>query len=81
MDFERIARMARRTAKALERENKILQDEPRGPIIHEPGASEIGEWEGPGIPIEEYEDVSKMRKDKPEEYDIWSIVENITNGS
>ena len=48
-DLERIARTARRTAKALERENEIQQDRERSPNGCDREASEMGEWEGPGI--------------------------------
>lgn len=84
VDLDLVARTARKTAKALERENEILQDVPRNPIIHKLEASEMGEWEGLGIPREKYEDMSKVREDKPGGYDLWadlsSLKANITFG-
>lgn len=59
--MERISRTARRTAKTLEQENEILQGKERPPSVHEGEASEMGEWEGPGIPREEFNGVRKAR--------------------
>lgn len=76
-DLEWLTRTARRTIKALERENEILKNGPRGPIIHDLGASEMGEWEELGIPREEYEDVKKVREDKQERYDLWADLSSL----
>lgn len=76
-DLERIARTARRTTKALERENKILYDRERPTIIHDVEASEMGEWEGPGIPLEEFDGVRKARVEKPKGYDLWADLSSL----
>lgn len=49
-----------RATKALERDNEILRERPN--VIHDLKASEIGEWEGPGI--------SQARVEKLEGYDL-----------
>ena len=72
-DLERIARTARRTAKALKRENEILQDRERPPSVHKGKASEMGEWEGPGIPKEEFNRVRKAMTERREGYDLWAL--------
>ena len=72
MDLERIARTAKRTAKALKQENMILLDGKRSPIVHDGEASEMGEWKGFGIFKEKFDKVRKARAEKREGYDLWA---------
>ena len=39
-------------------------------MIHDLKASEMGKWEGPEIPMEEFGGVRKARVEKPEGYDL-----------
>ena len=68
-DLDRVARTARRATKALEVENEILQDRERPNVIHDLEGSEMGEWEGPSIPLDEYDGVRRAKADKPDGYD------------
>ena len=60
-ELEKVARIAKKTTKALEREKNVLQVGAMAPMIHDLEASEMGEWEELGIPREEFEGVSKAR--------------------
>ena len=71
-NLEGMARTARRTTEVLVRENVIISDRERSPSVHEGEGSERGEWEGPGIPGEEFEGVGHMRAKKREGYDLWA---------
>jgi hypothetical protein len=52
----------------------IPQDKKRSNVIHDLDGSEMGEWEGPNIPLDEFDEVRKMRIEKPEGYDLWLIL-------
>ena len=77
LDLEGIARTAWRTTEALERENVIIQDRERPPSVHEGEGSEMGEWEGPGIPKEEFEGIRHTRTKKKEGYDLWADLSSL----
>ena len=47
------------------------------PIIHDLEASEMGEWEGPGIPREEFDGVTKVEAEKPIGYDLWADLSSL----
>ena len=76
-DLEGMARMARRTTEALERENVIIPDKERSPSVHEGEGSEMGEWEGPGIPGEKFEGMRHTRIKKREGYDLWADLSSL----
>ena len=71
-DLERIARTARIATKALEVENEILQDRERPNIVHNLEGSEMGEWKGPRILLDEFDGVRREKKDKPNRYVLWA---------
>ena len=49
-DLEKVANTGRHATKALARENEILDDEGGHNVIHDLEGSDMGQWEGPGIP-------------------------------
>jgi hypothetical protein len=61
MCLERVAKIARRAIKALQKENGILQDGERPNVIHDLDGSEMGEWEGLDIPLDEFDEVRKVK--------------------
>ena len=83
-DLENITREARKATKALERENKIFHERERSNVIHDLEGSDIGDWEGPGIPVEEFDSVRRPKADRVDGYDLWadlsSLKANITFG-
>ena len=76
-DLERVARIARRATKALERENVIFQDKERPNVIHDLEGSEMREWEGPGIPLDEFDGVGHAKARKPNGYDLWADLSSL----
>ena len=83
-DLENITREARKATKALERENKIVHERERSNVIHDLEGIDIGDWEGPSIPIEEFDSVRRPKADRVDGYDLWadlsSLKANITFG-
>jgi hypothetical protein len=76
-DLDRVARVARRATRELEKENEIVQDRERPNVIHDLHGSEMGEWEGPSIPLDEFDRVGKTKVDKPEGYDLWADLSSL----
>lgn len=58
----------------MERKNEIIQDKERPSIIYDLEGSEMGEWEGHGIPLEGFDGVRKARIEKLEGYDLWATL-------
>ena len=83
-DLENIAREARKATKALERENEIVHDRERSNVVHDLDGSDVGEWEGPDILVEEFDSVRRPKADRVNGYDLWadlsSLKANITFG-
>jgi hypothetical protein len=70
LDLDRVVRVARKTYRELETENMILQDRERPNIIYNLEDSEMGEWEKPNIPIDEFDGVGVTKVEKPNGYDL-----------
>ena len=69
-ELDRVARVARRATKELERENVILHDRERPNIIHELEGSEMGEWEK--ISLDEFDGIGNAKVDTSNGYDLWA---------
>ena len=63
---------ARQATREIERENEILDNGGGRPVIHDLEDSDIGQWEGPGIPMDEVEAVKGPQVKKAGGYDLWS---------
>ena len=57
LNLENVAREARKATKALEKENEIVHDRERSNVIHDLDGSNVGDWEGPGIPVDKFDNV------------------------
>ena len=68
---------ARKATKALERKNEILQDRKRPNVIHDLDGSDVGEWEGQGIPLDEFDSVRRIKADKMDGYDLWADLSSL----
>ena len=71
-ELGKVASTARQAIRAVARENQILDEEREQPVIHELEDSDIGQWEGPGIPMDDVEAVKKPQVKKAGGYDLWS---------
>ena len=76
-ELEKVASAARQATKALVRENEVLDDVEGPNVIHDLEGSDVGQWEGPGISVEEFEAVRKPRVEKPCGYDLWSDLSSL----
>ena len=76
-ELDRVARIARRAIRKLERENVILHDRERPNIIHDFEGSEMGEWEGPRIPLDEFDGVGNAKVEKVSGYDLWANLNSL----
>ena len=83
-DLEKVGKEAKKATKALERDKEIFQDEERPNIIYDLDGDDVGEWEGPGIPLNEFDSVRRPKADRIYGYDLWadlsSLKADITNG-
>ena len=77
LDLDRVARVARRATRELEKENVILQDMERPNVIHDLKGSETEEWEGPEIPLDKFDGVGNAKVDKPNGYDLWADLSSL----
>ena len=75
--LDRVAKVARRANKELEKENAILQDGERPNVINDLEGNEMGEWQGPDIPLDEFDRVGKTKVEKPEDYDLWADISSL----
>lgn len=71
-NLEKVASTVRRATKAIEGENDILHDRIIPNVIHDLDDSEMGQWEGPDIPFDEFDHVRKLRAEKTKGYDLWA---------
>ena len=46
-------------------------------VIHDLDDSDMGQWEGPGIPLDEFEAVRKPRMEKLDGYDFWAVLSSL----
>lgn len=76
-DLEKVAIEARKASKALEEENEILKDRERPNVIYDLDGSDVGEWEGPSIPLDEFDGVRKPKADRPEGSDLWADLSSL----
>ena len=71
-ELEEVANATRQATKAVARENENLDDKGGHNVIHDLEGSDMGQWEGPRISIDEFEAVGKPRVEKTCDYDLWS---------
>ena len=71
-ELDRVAKVARKATRELERENVILHDKERSNIIYDLEGSEMGEWEGPKILLDEFDGVENTKVEKVSGYDLWA---------
>ena len=76
-ELEKVASTARQATRAIARENEILDDEGGHPVIHDLEDSDVGQWEGPGIPMDDVEAVKKPPVKKACGYDLWSDLSSL----
>ena len=76
-EFDKVARVARRATMELEKENVILHDRERPNVIHDLEGSEMGDWEGPGIPLYEFDGVGNAKVEKSSDYDLWADLSSL----
>ena len=76
-ELEKVASAARHATRAIERENEILDGEEGQRVIHDLEDSDIGQWEGPGIPMDGVEVVKKPQVKKAGGYDLWSDLSSL----
>ena len=71
-ELGKVASAARQATRGVARENEILDEEREQPVIHDLDDSDIGQWEGPGIPMDNIEMVKRTQVKKTSGYDLWS---------
>ena len=54
-DLKKVANATRHVTKALAKDNEILDDMGGPNVIHDLDDSDMGQWEGPEIPLDEFE--------------------------
>ena len=55
----------------------ILHDRKRPNVIHDLDGSEMGEWEGPGVPLDEFDGVGNAKVEKSSGYDLWADLSSL----
>ena len=64
--------------------NSFHKYKERPNVIHDLDGSDVGEWEGPSIPLDEFDSVRRPKADRVDKYDIWadlsSLKVDITSG-
>ena len=76
-ELDRVARVARRATRELERENVILHHKERSNIIHDLEGSEMGEWKGPKTPLDVFDGVGNTKMEKTSGYDLWADLSSL----
>ena len=76
-ELDRVARVARRATRESEKENVILHDREGPNVIHDLEGSEMEEWEGPGIPLDEFDGVHIAKVEKSTGYDLWADLNSL----
>ena len=76
-ELDRVARVARRAIRELERKNVILHDRERPNIIHDLEGSEMGEWGGPKFFLHEFDGIGNAKVEKASGYDLWADLSSL----
>ena len=76
-DLENVAREARKTTKVLERKNEIVHNRERSNVVHDLDGSDVGDWEGPDIPVDEFDSVRRPKANKVDGYDLWDDLSSL----
>ena len=71
-ELGKVASTAREATRAVVRENQILDEEREQPVFHDLEDSDIGQWEGPGIPMDDVTTMKEPPSKKAGGYDLWS---------
>ena len=56
----------------LKKDNVIVHDRERPNVIHELEDSEMGEWEGTGIPLDDFDGICNAKVKKSSGYNSWA---------
>jgi hypothetical protein len=75
--LDEMDRVARRVTKELEKENVILHDGKMPNVVHDLDGSDMGEWEGPDIPLDEFDGVGNAKVEKSSGYDLWADLSSL----
>ena len=70
--MENVAREARKATKALEMKNEIVHDRERSNVVHDLDGSDVGDWEGLGILVDEFDSVRRPKANIVDGYDLWA---------
>ena len=76
-ELDKVARVARRVTKELEKGNVILHDRERHNVVHDLEGSNMGEWEGSGILLDEFDGVGNAKVEKSSGYDLWAYLTSL----
>ena len=76
-ELDKVARVSRKVTKEIEKENVILHDRERPNVVHDLEGSDVGEWEGPGIPLDEFDGVGSTKVEKTSAYDLWADLSSL----
>ena len=76
-ELGKVASMARQATRAVARENEILDEEGGQPLVQDLKDSDIDQWEGPKIPMDDVEAVKKPQVKKTGGYDLWSDLSSL----
>ena len=71
-ELDRVAKVARKATRELEKEKVILRDMERPNVIHDLEGSEMEQWEGPEISLEDFDGVDNAKVEKLSGYDLWA---------
>ena len=75
--MEKVASTARQATRAATRKNEILDDERGHPVIQDLEDSDVGQWKGPGIPMDHVEAMRKPPVKKTCGYDLRSDISSL----
>ena len=75
--LDRVARVARRATRKLEKANVILYDGERPNVIYDLEGSEMEEWKGLGIPLDDFDGVGNAKVEKTNSNDLWADLNSL----
>ena len=75
--LDRVAIVARRATREIERQNVILHDRERPNTISDLEGNEMGEWEGPKISLDEFDGLGNAKVKKSSGYDLWADLSSL----